>query len=126
MSVSTTRAATAFGILVIVWAVWTPAYAQLPERATATTSLQLYEAPPQAVPFFPFLLSSPTVLEGETVEPGKDFRIMNSETVNSLGERSLWVSIQADGQQGWIYAGRAGDGGTDNNPRPWLADSRER
>ena len=88
---------------------WVQLPAQSPnsETATAIVSFQLYSTPPRPIPFFPFLLSSPAVMEGETVERNAGFRINERREIDTLGERSLWLSVESDGRRGWVYAGPA-------------------
>ena len=77
------------------------------ETATAIVQFQLYSTPPQPFPFFPFLLSSPKLMDGETVERNAEFHINERKEIDTLGERSLWLSVESDGRSGWVYAGPA-------------------
>ena len=84
-----------------------PAQSPSGETATAVVSFQLYSTPPQPFAFFPFLLSSPAMMEGETVERNAGFRINERREIDTLGERSLWLSVESEGRRGWVYAGPA-------------------
>lgn len=88
------------------------------EAATALVSFQLYSTPPRPFPLFPFLLSPPAVMEGETVERDADFRINERREIDTLGERSLWLSVESDGRRGWVYAGPTNE--TDDYSDLWL------
>lgn len=82
-----------------------PAQSPAGETATAIVSFQLYSSPPRPIRFFPFLLSSPAVMEGETVERNAGFHINERREIDTLGEQSLWLSVESDGRRGWVYAG---------------------
>lgn len=91
----------------------------------AEVPFQLYEAPPEPVPFFRFLLSSPDEKD-LVMDRGTNFLVLERRVINRLGERSLWWRVEempateeqqghpigmrtAEEQQGrpagWIYAG---------------------
>ena len=95
----------------------------------AEVPFQLYETPPEPIPFFRFLLSSPDEKD-MVMDRGTNFLVLERRVINRLGERSLWWLVEemrtTEEQQGrsagWIYAGFEPAGGVDDpNLNPWWS-----
>lgn len=96
----------------------------------AEVPFQLYETPPEPIPFFRFLLSSPDEKE-LVLDQGTNFLVLERRVINRLGEQSLWWRVEemraTEEQQqgrpaGWIYAGFEPAGGMDDpNLNPWWS-----
>lgn len=95
----------------------------------AEVPFQLYETPPEPVPFFRFLLSSPDEKD-LVMDRGTNFLVLERRVINRLGEQSLWWRVEemrtTEEQQGrpagWIYAGFEPAGGVDDpNRNQWWS-----
>lgn len=108
----------------------------------AEVPFQLYETPPEPIPFFRFLLSSPNEKD-MVMDRGTNFLVLERRVINRLGERSLWWLVEemrtteeqqghpigmrtTEEQQGrpagWIYAGFEPAGGMDDpNLNSWWS-----
>ena len=59
----------------------------------AEVPFQLYETPPEPIPFFRFLLSSPDEKD-MVMDRGTNFLVLERRVINRLGERSLWWLVE--------------------------------